>query len=306
MLGGALAALAVIAAGVRAAYPRIVEARAARRRVLADGGIVAGAAPITLHRPGAPAVLLLHGGGDTPQALAALGRFLHERGYSVRAPLMRAHGRAVSALASASAEAWFADAMNELAELRRVHPWVSVVGLSMGGALAARLAAQPESGIGAVVLLAPYLDMPPAIQRIAKASEYWRWIVPYFPSGGNRSIHDPAAAASALGHGILTPAALRAFYETMRAGAASLSGIRVPVLYVQSREDNRISVASAQRAFDALVAHDKTLVWLEGAGHVITVDFGHERVFELVAEWLDGHGGVSLREPSRRSFHQAP
>ena len=306
MIGGVLAALATIAAGVRAAYPRVVEARAARRRALADNGIVSGAAPITLHRPGAPAVLLLHGGGDTPQALAGLARFLHERGYSVRAPLMRGHGRSVSALGSASAERWFDDARTELSELHREHPWVAVVGLSMGGAIAARLAAQPDPGIRALVLLAPYVDMPPAIQRIAKLSDYWRWLVPYFPSGGERSIHDPDAAAGALGHGILTPAALRAFYETMRAGAASLTGVQAPVLYVQSREDNRIPVASAQRAFDTLAPADKKLVWLEGAGHVITVDFGHEQVFALVAEWLDGHGGVSLREPARRSSRPAP
>jgi carboxylesterase len=308
MIGAALAALAALAAGVRAGYPWLVERRAARRRRLGPDGVIVGAAPITLHRPGAPAVLLLHGGGDTPQALAALARFLHERGYTVRAPLMRSHGRSVSALGGASPEAWHADAATELAALRRDHPWVAVVGLSMGGAIAARLAADASSEhpLDALVLLAPYVDMPARIQQLARTTEYWRWALPYFPSGGDRSIHDAAAAESTLGHGILTPAALRAFYETMRAGAASLGGIRAPTLYVQSREDNRIPVSSAERAFGAVGARDKKLVWLEGTGHVITVDFGHEHVFELVAEWLDGHGGVSLREPDRRGSRRIP
>ncbi len=307
MIGAALAALAALAAGLRAGYPRVIEMRAARRRRLGPDGLVVGAAPITLHRPGAPAVLLLHGGGDTPQTLASLARFLHDRGYSVRVPLMRGHGRSVAALTSASADAWYDDAASELAALRRGHPWVALVGLSMGGAIAARVAAQAgTAGVDALVLLAPYLDMPGHIQRLARATPYWRWLLPYFPSGGELSIHDPDAARSTLGHGILTPAALGAFYETMQAGAASLERVTAPSLYVQSREDNRIPVVSAERAFAALGSRDKKLVWLEGTGHVITVDFGHERVFALVAEWLDGHGGVSPREPAPPGSRRTP
>jgi esterase/lipase len=58
---------------------------------------------------------------------------------------------------------------------------------------------------------------------------------------------------------------------------------------VQSREDNRIPPDAAQRAFDHIGAVDKRLVWLTGAGHVITVDYGRDHVFEIVADWLDGH-----------------
>ena len=306
MIGAALAAVAALAAGARAAYPFVVERRAARRRALGPDGLVRGAAPITLHRSGAPAALLLHGGGDTPQCMSGLARYLHERGYSVRVPLLRGHGRSVAALAGVSAEAWFSDAAAELAELRREHDWVAVAGLSMGGAIAARLAAQPEPRIDALVLLAPYLDMPARIQQLARTASYWRWMLPYFSSGGARSIHDGAAAAAALGHGILTPDALRGLYDTMSAGAASLARIQAPTLYIQSRHDNRIPVASAERAYARIGAPDKKIVWLEGTGHVITVDFGHERVSAHVAEWLDAHGGVSPREPARRGSPRTP
>jgi esterase/lipase len=60
---------------------------------------------------------------------------------------------------------------------------------------------------------------------------------------------------------------------------------------IQSREDNRIAPADAQRAFDRLGAREKKLIWTTGAGHVITVDYGKERVFELLADWLDQHRG---------------
>lgn len=305
MIGAALAALAA-AAGARALYPVVVERRAARRRRLGRDGIIEGAAPIELPRQGAPALLLLHGGGDTPQVMSGLATFLHDRGYAVRVPLLEAHGRALEALSGASADVWRESVAAHYADLRGEHDWVAVVGLSMGGALAARLAADLGDELPALVLLAPYLDMPGAVRRLARSARYWRWLLPYFPTGGRRSVHDAAAAARGLGHGIMTPAALRALYETMIAGRDALPAVKSPTLLVQSREDNRIAASSAERAFAALGPAEKELVWIEGAGHVITVDFGHERVFALVADWLDARRTISPGERGRRSSRRSP
>jgi carboxylesterase len=176
----------------------------------------------------------------------------------------------------------------------------------MGGALAVRLAADLGSELPAMVLLAPYLDMPAPIQRLAQTSRFWRWLLPYFPSGGQRSIHDQTAAARGLGHGILTPEALLAFYETMQAGRDALPRATAPTLMLQSREDNRIAATSAEGAFGALGSTEKKLVWVEGAGHVITVDFGHERVFGLVVEWLDAHRALSPAGRAPRLSRRSP
>jgi carboxylesterase len=305
MIGAALGLLAAIA-GVRAVYPRLVERRAAQRRRLGPDGIVVGAGSIDLARAGAPGVLLLHGGGDTPQALAGLATHLHAAGYAVRAPLMAHHGRSLVALREAAAGTWFQDALAEYRALRREHDWVALVGLSIGGAISARLAATLGAELPCLVLLAPYLDMPPLVRRIARTSTGWEWLLPYLPSGGQRSVHDPEAAARGLGHGIVTPAALRAFHETMRAGRDALPRVVSPTLMVQSREDNRIPAASADRAFARIGAHEKTLTWVEGSGHVITVDYGHERVFSLVADWLGAHRPLSSREPAPPGFRPGP
>jgi esterase/lipase len=56
---------------------------------------------------------------------------------------------------------------------------------------------------------------------------------------------------------------------------------------LQSRRDNRIAPAVAQRAFDSIGVAKKRLVWLEGSGHVIAADFERERVALLVSDWLE-------------------
>jgi carboxylesterase len=256
-----------------------------------------GGGTITLPRQGAPGVLLLHGTGDTPQVLAELAAHLHARGFSVHAPLLAGHGRQLSALAAADAKAWYDDSTRALSEMRKTHDWVGVVGLSMGGALAIQLAAEHQD-IPALVLLAPYVAMPPFVGRAAAATEAWGWLLPYFSAFGSRSIHDVHAANRSLGHGVLTPAMLRALREVVLGTAEALPLVHSPTRVIQSREDNRISASSATDAFARLGAKNKEFVWVEGAGHVITVDHGRERVFELTSEWLEANRGArSHRAP---------
>lgn len=289
----AVAALAVLALG-RAVYPRLLERRQRRRRPLTNDGVIHGAEGIELPRPGAPAVLLLHGGGDTPQVLASLARYLHDQGYAVRVPLLSGHGRALEALTRASADTWHEEVETEYRQLRQGHPWVGVIGLSMGGALALTLAAE-NGDVDALVLLAPYLDMPPAVRQLADTSGYWGWLLPYFPSLGGKSIRDADAAARTLGHGILTPTMLRALRDVAIDANVALPRVQAPTLIVQSREDNRIAPEVAERGFARLGARDKKFVWTNGAGHVISVDFGHQRVFRLTTDWLEAHRRASRR-----------
>ncbi len=296
-MGAALAVLGALLLCGRIAYPAMLERRARRRRPLGPDGIIVGAGAIRLPRDNAPAVLLLHGGGDTPQVLAELARYLHERGFAASAPLLGAHGRSLPEFATASSAVWEDEVEREFVRLGGVHSDVHVVGLSMGGALALSLAKRrPE--IPALVLLAPYIDMSRGLRGLARTSRYWGWLLPYLPSMGRRSIHDRAAAARGLGHGIMTPAALRGLYDTVSRAIEALPDVRVPTLVVQSREDNRIPVASAEAAFARLGSIEKQLVWVEGAGHVITVDYGRERVFQLVLNWLRLHQKHESPAPS--------
>jgi carboxylesterase len=291
-----LPALAFIAAAIgRAIYPVVVERRRTQARPLGPGGIIAGAEAIDLPAPRGTAVLLIHGGGDTPQALYGLARHLHARGFAVRAPLLPSHGRDVSALRNSSAAEWAATVRREFEDLKKEHDHVTVVGLSVGGALAISLAAE-RTDVEALVLLAPYVEMPPLVSRLAFTSRAWGWLVPYFSSRAVDSIHDPSAAARSLGHGIMTPATLRAISDVVNAADAALPRVKAPTLIIQSREDNRIAPEIAERGFARLGSEVKRFIWTKGAGHVITVDFGHERVFELTAQWIERY-----QNPERRA-----
>ncbi|MBC7789018.1 MAG: alpha/beta fold hydrolase [Anaerolineae bacterium] len=287
ILGAAIA----LALGWRGHAARRLERVTLARMPVGKGGIVAGAETISKDVRGGRAVLLLHGFGDTPQTLRYLADDLVAHGYAVRAPLLPGHGRTLSHFAASRSADWLESAREELRATLDSYADVSIVGLSMGGALASILAAD-SADVGALVLIAPYLDMPPAVRRVARWHRALSASTVYVAGrGGERSIHDPTERARALSYRASTPQLLFELSKIADVARASLPRILAPTLLLQSREDNRISPTVAEHAYAAIGSSEKRLLWLEGCGHVVTVDYGREKVFAHVREWLQAHTG---------------
>ena len=251
-------------------------------------GIRAGAETIDLQEGNSHGILLLHGFGDTPQTLGLLATHLHESGFDVRAPLLPGHGRSVDAFVLSRRKEWLACARQELAEMRATHLSISIGGLSMGGAIAAILAAE-SSDVSALVLIAPYLNMP-VVARIASAS-HWIWgpMAGVRKSNNPRSILDSKERARNLGYGAYNARLLYELWRLAAQGRRALASITAPTLLIQSKADPRVAPSVAERALAALGAKEKKLSWAEGGGHIITVDFGREKVFHEVTEWIETH-----------------
>ncbi|HWL39343.1 MAG TPA: alpha/beta fold hydrolase [Gemmatimonadaceae bacterium] len=252
------------------------------------GTILAGAGPIDLQEEGSHGALLLHGFGDTPQTLSQLAKRLKSSGYGVYAPLLPGHGRSMAAFSRSGADDWAAAAETAFVEMRRRHRSVSIVGLSMGGALAVALAARVKN-VPALALIAPYVEMPRTI-RLA-ASTHWLWgkLAGEISAQSPTSIRDPIEREKSLAYGTVTGSRLYELLKVVRRARKALPHVTAPTLLIQSREDPRCSVRGAEEAMKKIAAPEKKLVWTEGAGHVITVDYGRERVYSEVRSWLDTH-----------------
>jgi carboxylesterase len=250
--------------------------------------VIPGAQTIDLQEEGSPGVLLLHGFGDTPQTLALLARKLHKSGFSVYAPLLPGHGRNMDAFGKSRATDWISAGRTALADMRHRHESVSIVGLSMGGALAVLTAAEVED-VPALVLIAPYLGMPRVLRLAASTHWVWEKFVGEVNSRDPRSIRDPIEREKNLAYGAITGHALFELSKVVKLARRSLSRVKAPTLIIQSREDPRCAPEVAEYALKTLGAQEKKLIWTEGAGHIITVDYGRERVFTEVEQWLRAH-----------------
>jgi carboxylesterase len=285
LIGAITAALA--AASLRHGAARRAERAYSARRPPGADGIVSGAEGFTLRGTNGRALLLLHGSGDTPQTLRYLADELHAAGFTVSVPLLPGHGRGLRDFATATAADYVRGVREELDRLRSEFGWVGLVGLSMGGALAERLAAK-DLGVRVLVLLAPYLTPPKPVTIVGRGARLWKLAVPYLGSRGDASVHDPSARAASMAYGVFPPGAVAALVETAAAARRSLPAITAPTLVIQSREDNRIPLALAEHATETLRAPAERH-WVAGCGHVITVDYCRAEVAALVLDFLARH-----------------
>ena len=285
---GAMAAFGVLVAvwwPVRLAIAQRVERRFEESNPRNSDGIIIGAEPTRVRgvRPGA--VLLLHGYNDSPQTVRSLAAALHDFGWTVHAPVLAGHARTLQAFAQSGATEWMDGVRSEYRELRAHHEVVAVGGMSMGGALALLLAAE-QADVRAVFGVASFLNVTLTMRAVVAVSAIAGLGARYVSGGGGRSVHDPEAARNIIAYRMSTPRLVRELEKIASSAVEALPRIHQPVLFVQSREDNRIPVRSTVRAFDRIASRDKSLDWVTGAGHVLTVDYGHERLERRIIEWL--------------------
>jgi len=258
----------------------------------ADSAIVKGAETIDLQEGGSHGVLLLHGFGDTPQTLSLLARRLARNGYGVLAPLLPGHGRNMDAFRRSRADEWISAARDALRAMNARYARVSIVGLSMGGAITVLLASESGS-LESVVLIAPYLGMPTRIRLAAGMHRLWGRFAGEINARSPRSIHDPIEREKNLAYGTVTGRMLFELSRVVRKARGALGRVTAPTLVIMSKEDPRVAPEVGEFTIRNLGARDKKLVWTEGAGHIITVDYGRERVFTEITTWLRTHDGRS-------------
>jgi len=271
-------------------YPRAVERMTAARLPLGPDGIIRGAGPLA--RDGsdpARAVLVLHGFGDTPESVRPLVDALAARGWTVRAPLLAGHGRTLREFARSSGDEWLASAREALRAMTAAAPRVMLTGQSLGGALAAILAAE-RSDVAALALLAPYFEAPGYVRGFARLAPVLSPVIPYLVTVDQRSLMDPEARARSLSFGATTPRLTRELVRIADHGRAAFPAVRAPVLYLQSPEDNRVAPGVAERACASRPG--TVLEWIEGSGHVLTADVKREQVAARVGAWFERYAGA--------------
>ena len=255
-----------------------------------SAGVIKGAETIDLQEGGSHGVLLLHGFGDTPQTLTLLARRLAKSGYGVFVPLLPGHGRTMEAFRRSRAEEWIESARESLYLMRARYATVSVVGLSMGGALGVIIASRTNA-IASLGLIAPYLGMPMPLRIAARTHWIWGALAGEINARNPRSIRDPIEREKNLAYGAVTGRTLYELSKVVRKARKALPTVTAPTLIILSKEDPRVAPAIADFAMKELGARDKKLVLTEGAGHIITVDYGRDRVFSEVEKWVRMHNG---------------
>lgn len=160
-----------------------------------------GAEPIYRLNSSQHGVLFLHGYLGSPFEMKDLSQRVFEAGFSISVPRYPGHGTSLEDLTTTFGTDWLHAAREACMQLQTQCRRVSIVGLSMGAALAVLLAGEFE--IQSIALL----SMPASISQ---KSIYITPLLKYFKkaiyrsdadrASFNRGINDPAARARHVGY----------------------------------------------------------------------------------------------------------
>jgi carboxylesterase len=244
-----------------------------------------------------PGVLCLHGYSGTPYEVAPLARALAAAGYAVAAPLLPGHGQTAAALAATSRQDWLAAAAAALAELRAAtgdRP-AAVVGFSMGGLLALRLAASAQPGtLSALVLMSVPLRLPSWQAAVLRGLDHLpgflrrhRWAT--LRKRGGSDVTDLQARSENPSLGEMPLAGLCEMVTLADEVRRELSAIVLPALVVHGERDHTVPPYASFELAGRLASATVEKLWLPRSGHLVAVDVERTELATAVLRFLATH-----------------
>ncbi|MFF1478820.1 alpha/beta hydrolase [Streptomyces sp. NPDC058301] len=235
--------------------------------------VLPGAEPFR-HEGGEVGVLLCHGFTGSPQSLRPWADFLAERGLTVELPLLPGHGTRWQDMQLTGWQDWYAEVDRALTELRARCAQVFVFGLSMGGALALRLAAKHGDAISGVVVVNPGNKVHGVA---ARALPVVRHFVPSTKGIASDIAKEGAAEVGYDRVPLHAAHSLRRFFHLVD---RELPQVTQPMLLLHSPQDHVVPPADSARILSRVSSTDVTEILLEQSYHVATLDHDAERIFE--------------------------
>ena len=199
---------------------------------------------------------------------------------TVALPRLPGHGTTLAEANLTHWEDWYAELDRALAQLRERCDQVFVMGLSMGGTLAIRLAEVHGDDVAGLVLVNPSLLTKRPDRFLLPVL---RWVIPTWP-GIASDIKKPGVTELAY-----DKIPVKASYQLTRlwlTTRADLAKVTQPVLIFRSTEDHVVEPDSCEMFHAKASSTDVREVLLEDSYHVATLDNDAPTIFEGSLEFV--------------------
>lgn len=224
-------------------------------------------------------VLVIHGITSTTSSMKYLVEKFAEAGFHVELPSLPGHGTTWQHLNKVTYQDWLATLEKSLAKLQKRSKCIFVCGLSLGGALALRLA-QLHPEISGMIL----------INHACKFTHPKFWFVPFMrhfisstPAVAS-DIKDPNEKEIAY-----TRTPTNAVYQMLlmlKEVRKNLPATKQPVIMFKSREDHLVPIISTTYTMKNIGSAQKEIFWLENSYHVATLDYEKDLLAKKSIEFI--------------------
>ncbi len=243
--------------------------------------------------------LLIHGLTGMPNEMKPLAQTLEQSGFTVEVPMLAGHGAGHEELLDTRWTDWLNTVRQSLNKLYQTCDKVIVGGLSMGGLLAVLIAAE-NAKVAGVIALSPtirydgrnaswkqiFLPLCDLHYGFFGRNFFWtedppfglrderlqKIILKQLESAKNGDKTDYGQFRTYAG-------SLRELHHLLKVVKKQAPEIKCPVLIMHSKEDSVTGPYNPETLYSWLTGtQDKSIIWLEGCDHVVTLDLKKEEV----------------------------
>jgi carboxylesterase len=230
-------------------------------------------------------VLLVHGFTASPTETLPLGKYLHEKGYTVHGVLLAGHGTNYQELSGVPWQDWYESVENGYEYLQDLCETIIPIGISLGALLCLYLVyKRPESKIRKLCLLAPPFALKSRLVRLIRIFSIFRKFLykgdeslQYFKDHNLYSyMYRPTASILQLTR----------FLDHLHKEKNIC--IDIPTLIAYGTLDEMISIPAISEALTQKFSPNTKIVTLElpNSGHILTVEPDSEELFQNIENFL--------------------
>ena len=225
-------------------------------------------------------VLLSHGFTGSPASMVPWGRHLAGHGFGVAVPRLPGHGTTWQEMNRTRWEDWYDELHRAFEKLKTEHDQVVVGGLSMGGGLVLKLAADRGNDVSGVMLVNAAVHLA---NKQLLAVPVLKHVIPSMP-GVINDIKKPGQDE----HGYTrTPLkALDSMLTGWKSLRADLAKVTQPIVHFRSAEDHVVDPSSSQIIASKVSSLDVHERILENSYHVATLDNDAPAIYEESVEFI--------------------
>jgi carboxylesterase len=235
--------------------------------------LLPGAEPFS-HDGGPVGALVLHGFTGQPLSVKPWGQHLADAGLTVEVPRLPGHGTRWQDMNVTTWEDWYAEADRAFTRLTDRCETVFVMGLSMGGSLALRLAEQHGDAVAGLVLVNPAVHSERPDRHLLP---FLRLVVPAFP-GITNDIKKPDTDEGGYDKIPLKAAySLTKLWDEVK---RDIAAVTQPLLMFRSAEDHVVEASNEAWILAHVGGSDVTEVVLPDSYHVATLDNDAPTIFD--------------------------
>ncbi len=241
--------------------------------------VLPGAEPYS-HQGGPTGVLLCHGFTGTPQSLRPWAEYLANAGLTVSLPRLPGHGTSWQEMARTRWEDWYAEVDRAFDELRSSVDEIFVMGLSMGGCLALRLAEVRGDAVSGLVLVNPSVT---ADTKLFLLSPVLKLVVPSLKAIGSDIKKEGVTELAYDRTPVKAAATLPGLWKVTD---QNLTKVTAPVLCYRSAADHVVGPRSLEILRRELPAGQLEVRECPESYHVATLDNDADAIFSGSLEFV--------------------